>query len=133
MPKTIFDKFSKSQPPPIDWLWACILERKMQRKLSLQDIAKMAEVSYSAMRGYIRESPWAWPKEVRDRICKELGVKVIITPEMIKTEGNNEVSCVRVADGFVQRGSESFVSVCADGVSVDGHRQASAGQAVRWV
>ena len=77
MPKV---KLNKKVPPPVDWLWALVLERKATMKLSVKDMAEVAGVSYTTMRNYAGKSPWDWPRPMRERMCKELGIKVTMTP-----------------------------------------------------
>ena len=73
MPKVRLSHFSS--PPPIDWLWAAVLERKMVFGYDLKRMAKVGGVSYDIMRRYINKSPWEWPPSVREKICKEFGIK----------------------------------------------------------
>lgn len=85
MPKTKLDKFSKREDPPIDWLWAAVLERKMVKRVDLKTMAKTVGVSYPYMRRLIVQSPWDWPTDVRKAVCGELGIHLDFTPETIKT------------------------------------------------
>lgn len=64
----------KSAPPPIDWLWAAVLERKAAYGLDLKQMATIAGVSYPMMRQYISRSPWSWPMTVRDKLCDHFGL-----------------------------------------------------------
>lgn len=80
MPKSKFDKYAKPVPP-IDWLWAAVLERSMVLHHSRKDLAEMGGVSYEVMRDYIRKSPWAWPQTVRERVCSSLGIEIKRTIE----------------------------------------------------
>lgn len=74
MPKTkLGDKYS-SKAPPIDWLWAAVLERKATYGLDLKQMANIAGVSYPMMRQYINRSPWSWPMAVRDKLCDHFGL-----------------------------------------------------------
>lgn len=74
MPKTRLDAFHKSPDPPIDWLWAAVLERKATYGLDLKQMATIAGVSYPMMRQYINRSPWSWPMAVRDKLCNHFGL-----------------------------------------------------------
>lgn len=77
MPKTkLGEQFSAPDAPPIDWMWAAVLERKAVKGLSLKDLAKIADVSYETMRQYIGKSPWDWPRAPRERVCRALGLVV---------------------------------------------------------
>ena len=77
MPKTRFDAFRKSSPPPIDWLWAAVLERKARFGYDLKDMAAIANVKYETMRKYIRMSPWKWDDGAREAVVKEFGIKIV--------------------------------------------------------
>lgn len=71
-------------PPPIDWLWAAILERKVQYGWDLKTMATVAGVSYGVMRNLWRKSPWEWPKAVRARVCEAFNLRVDITSNSVK-------------------------------------------------
>lgn len=75
-------RFKKS-PPPINWVWAAILERKTVLGYDLKEMAKIAEVPYDTMRRYIRTDPWTWKPSARNRVLKTFGIKtqVSITQE----------------------------------------------------
>lgn len=70
--------------PPIDWLWAAVLERKAVYGMDLETMAKYCGISYPQMRQYIRKSPWEWPRPVRERLCSVFGIKINLGPEYIK-------------------------------------------------
>lgn len=74
MPKVKMIDMERRKAPPIDWLWAAILERKMRYHIDLKHLAKTAGVAYDTMRRYITISPWDWEEEARNRVCKELGL-----------------------------------------------------------
>ena len=76
MPRTIFDTYAEEPAPPIDWLMAAILERMRVLKLNQKDLAEAAHVSHETMRGYFQKSPLKWPDDVRDNVCKLLGITV---------------------------------------------------------
>lgn len=78
MPK-INKKFS-GKAPPIDWLWAAILERQKMYGLSVIQLAEIGGVTYNLMREYINKSPWDWNREVRERVCDALGLKISVEP-----------------------------------------------------
>lgn len=67
------------EPPPIDWLWAAVLERKTVLGYDLKTLAMVAGVSYETMRRYIRRSPWTWTQEARDAVCEELGITPMVS------------------------------------------------------
>ena len=70
--------------PPIDWLWAAVLERKAVYGLDLQELAQVAGVSYTMMRQYIRKSPLEWPRVVRERILSEFNLQVEMGIDCVK-------------------------------------------------
>lgn len=77
MPRTkLGDRYS-SKAPPIDWLRAAILERQAVLGYDLRRLATVGGVSYDMMRKYARMSPWDWPSVLREKICRELGVKPV--------------------------------------------------------
>jgi lambda repressor-like predicted transcriptional regulator len=69
----------QNQTPPIDWLWAAVLERKMRFGIDLKELAKIAGVGYETMRRLITQSPWEWGEDARTKVCKALGIKPIQT------------------------------------------------------
>lgn len=69
----------KRDAPPIDWLWAAILERKMVLGVDLKQMSIIAGVSYESMRRMITKSPWEWSADARTRVCKEFGLRPIQT------------------------------------------------------
>lgn len=76
MPKTKLQaKFCPD--PPIDWLRAACLERRVALGYNLTELSKVAGVSYDYMRHLWAKSPWDWPAGVRGRICTKLGIKPI--------------------------------------------------------
>ena len=74
MPKVRLNYRSAKNAPPIDWLWAAVLERKVVLGYDLQRMALVADVDYDTMRHYIRKSPWNWNDKARENICKEFGI-----------------------------------------------------------
>lgn len=82
-------KFSTANAPPVDWLWACVLERQRTYGLTLEEMSIIAGVTYASMRQMINESPWSWRREPRDRVCEYFGINISITPT---TEGRVEVN-----------------------------------------
>ena len=86
MPKTkLGEKFSQHDPP-IDWLWAMILERQKVKHVDLKKMAEVADVSYDYMRRLINKSPWSWPRYARERVCDYLGISLVVTPNGIELE-----------------------------------------------
>lgn len=76
MPKTRLSRYS-SRTPPIDWLLAAILERKVANGYDLKKMANIAGVSYDYMRRLINTPPRDWPYGALDNVCKEFGIKMI--------------------------------------------------------
>lgn len=72
MPKTRIEKYAEA---PIDWLWAAILYRMTVTKKTRHDLAKAANISYDYMRVLMTRSPWEWPDDVRESVCKYLKVR----------------------------------------------------------
>lgn len=87
MPKTKLDALSKPTRPPIDWLHAAVLERAAVLGYSRKRLAEVGGVSYDTMRHCINRSPWEWKRELRERVCKELGVNISVTPMGIEIRG----------------------------------------------
>ena len=75
MPRT---KFDQPKYPEIDWLMAAILERKRVMRLEWKDIAlKAGGISGDSLRQLAsKKAPEEWPKDVRVRVCKVLGIDV---------------------------------------------------------
>lgn len=82
MPK-INRRFAGSAPP-VDWLWAVYLERKKVYGLSSKDMAKIAGVGYDSMRALEMKTPWTWQPDIRERVCRHLGIVISVVP----TENN---------------------------------------------
>lgn len=76
-----FPRYKDGEYPPIDWLWAAVLERMRVMQYNLSDLAAFAGVHYDTMRDHIRVSPWNWNEEERNRVCAALGIKPIRTVE----------------------------------------------------
>ena len=91
MPKVKLAEISRRGTPPIDWLWAAVLERKMVYHYDLREMAQIAGVSYETMRRYIKISPWEWGKTTREKMCKGLGIKLIETVDGSPIEREVEV------------------------------------------
>lgn len=78
MPRTkLSAKYCTPATPPVDWLRAVVLERKDVLGYDLKRLAKIGGVSYDYFRKLIRMSPWDWPTPVRERVCRELGIKCV--------------------------------------------------------
>lgn len=78
MPRTrLTEKYSDPQRPPVDWLLAVYLERSKTLGYTLQQLAKIGGISYDSMKQWNRKSPWDWPPDLREKICRELGIKPV--------------------------------------------------------
>ena len=82
-------KFDTANAPPVDWLWACVLERQRTYGLTLEEMAGIAGVGYASMRQIMCESPWNWKREVRERVCEYFGINISVVPGL---GGNIEVN-----------------------------------------
>lgn len=89
MPRTKLEDAFVQKPPPIDWLHAAILERAAVLGYSRKRLAEVGGVSYDTMRHCINRSPWEWKRELRERVCKELGVNISVTPMGIEIRERN--------------------------------------------
>lgn len=87
MPKVKLFRFSAKDAPPIDWLWAAVLERKTVLGYDLKRLSEVAGVTYDTMRRYIRQSPWTWTPEARARVCAEFGIKPQVSVAMAEAPG----------------------------------------------
>ena len=79
MPRSKLATSAKKQMPPIDWLLAAVLERKMVYGYDLKKMAQVAGISYETMRHYIKVSPWKWTEKARNRVCDEFGIELVQT------------------------------------------------------
>lgn len=87
MPRTKLTEKYCPKPPPIDWLRAAILERQAVMGYDLKRLAGVGGISYDYMRKLITVSPWEWPSDVREKICKEFGVKPVRGVEGMPLQG----------------------------------------------
>lgn len=76
-----------AKAPPIDWLWAAVLERKTVMGYTAEELAAVGGISYPQMRQYLRISPWDWHRSARERVCKELGISITYTPAVSERIG----------------------------------------------
>lgn len=77
---TFKKKYNTATAPPIDWLWASILERQRVYGLDLQEMANIAGVEYGTMRAMINRSPWDWKRSPRERVCQYFGITISVSP-----------------------------------------------------
>ena len=94
MPKTKLAEAVAPKAPPIDWLWAAVLERKSVLGYDLKRMSEVVGCHYDTMRKYIRQSPTTWPEDVRAKILKEFGIKAKVTIMQMPQQGqpdDNEV------------------------------------------
>ena len=83
MPK-VNRRYSPYKAPPIDWLWAAVLERTKVYGYDLKTMAQIAGVEYGHMRQLWRVSPWEWKKDVRDRVCHHFGINISVSPNTLE-------------------------------------------------
>lgn len=76
-------------PPPIDWLWAAILERKVQYGWDMKAMAEAAGTSYGMIRNLMRKSPWDWPKQARENICEAFNLELKFGSGNVKIKEGN--------------------------------------------
>lgn len=86
MPRTKLGDAFAPKDPPVNWLWAIILERMKVKHYTVRELAAAADCSYDCMRHYINCDPWKWPYKVRESVCKVLGVKIEFTPKGFELE-----------------------------------------------
>lgn len=72
MPRTRLDQLNE---PEIDWLRAAILERMAVLKVNQKELAAAAHVNYDVFRKYFTRSPWSWPDDIRNSVCRKLGLR----------------------------------------------------------
>lgn len=87
MPKVNYLKPKERQSEPVDWLWAAVLERKTRYGMDLKEMAKIGGVTYETMRRLIRESPWAWGEDTRNKICAALDLRPVRSVEFVPPRG----------------------------------------------
>ena len=73
--------YRKDSAPPIDWLLAAVLERKLVLGYDAKRLADIAGVSYETMCRNLRISPWRWSPRTRTRVCQTLGIRLKQTVE----------------------------------------------------
>ena len=82
-------KFNTTNAPPVDWLWASVLERQRVYGMTLEEMAQIAGVTYGYMRTMINRSPWDWKKQARENVCAYFGINIHIMPTL---DGRLEVN-----------------------------------------
>ena len=87
MPKVKLAEYARKKAPPVDWLWAAVLERKMVMRMDLKTMAKLAGVPYERMRKLIGVTPWDWPKDAREKVCDAFGLRPIRSVEAAPPDG----------------------------------------------
>ena len=73
------NEMHKKKLPPIDWLWAAILERTRVAGYDLKALANIAGVSYDYMRRIYNRPTSEWPHGALQRVCKEYGITIVPT------------------------------------------------------
>lgn len=74
MPKTLLSRTAK---PPIDWVLAAILERKVVYGYDLKKMASIANIPYERMRKYATRQTSEWSADALYRICREFNIKIV--------------------------------------------------------
>ena len=87
MPKVKLSERYSQKAPPIDWLWAAVLERKTRYGMDLKEMARIGGVTYETMRRLIRESPWTWGEDTRNKICAALDLRPVRSVEFVPPRG----------------------------------------------
>lgn len=77
MPKVNLGKRAVAKRPPIDWLRAAILERKMTLGYDLKGLAVVGGISYEYMRRLYTRPPQEWPHGVLENVCREFGITLV--------------------------------------------------------
>ena len=81
MPKT---KLSQRNTPPVDYVKACMLERKLALKLNYDEIAKGANITPDYLRKLMTTKHTDdWSPDIRKAVCKELGINIQTTISMV--------------------------------------------------
>lgn len=70
-------KRSQKKDPPIDYLKGVILERKLVKHLTYEEIAKEINVNQDYLRKLVStKNTEDWSSEIREAICKTLGIEL---------------------------------------------------------
>ena len=70
-------KLARPKYPEIDWLMAGFLERKRVMNLTWDEIGAAAGMNGNAFRRLAAtKSPADWPKDIRQNVCRMLGLEV---------------------------------------------------------
>lgn len=81
MPRT---KLSMRKAPPVDYLKACMLERKLALKLNYDEIAKAVGITPDYLRKLMTtKNTDDWSPDIRKSVCRELGINVQTTISMV--------------------------------------------------
>lgn len=79
MPRTKFDN-----DPPIDWVLAAILERKLKRHMSYEELAKGTNISPEYLRKLVTSKHTNdWSPDIRNSVCRQLRIGIKSTLEMV--------------------------------------------------
>ena len=82
------NKFEEPKYPPVDLLKAVILERKMEMKLTHEDLARCANVHPDYMRKMmtkIRTEDWS--PDIRNAVCRLLRINIQTTLSLVTDDG----------------------------------------------
>lgn len=85
MPRTRLDR---RRDPPIDYVKAVMMERKLALHLTYDDIAKSANITPDYLRKLMAtKNTDEWSSDIRKAVCRTLGIKIETTLSMV-TENN---------------------------------------------
>lgn len=79
MPRTKFDK-----EEPIDWIKAAILERKLHKHITYEELARGTNVSPEYLRKLVATKHTNdWSPDIRNSICRQLRIGVQSTLSLV--------------------------------------------------
>ena len=79
MPKVNLARYAQKKEPPIDWLLAAILERKVVHGYDWKKMSEIGGCSYEYMRHLARTPTRDWPYNVLMNICKEFNISLKVS------------------------------------------------------
>ena len=103
MPKSKFAEMAsnlRKNGPPVDWLRAIILERRIAYRYDLKTLAEVTNLSYGELRKQNMNPPADWTPKYRDAVCEALGIEAEVS-----VSTSSKIKTVRVR----AKGSEGWV------------------------
>lgn len=80
MPKL---RTNRPKNPPVDWLKAAILERRVSMSVPNEVLCKAAMISEPYLRKLLTQKHTRdWPYDIKECICKELGITIRTQPDI---------------------------------------------------